>query len=105
MPTYTHICQRSECLHEWEDYYSIKADPPKTCPKCQQETAQRVISGGSGRGIVELTGHDLDAKIKEDVRQLKSEAANSEQKYANLIGEGKYQELQQGLDRGKRFRR
>ena len=64
MPTYLHICTDKECAHEWEDFYSITEDPPQCCPKCGKETAKRLVSGGSGKGIVELTGHELKAKIK-----------------------------------------
>jgi hypothetical protein len=41
------------------------------------------------RGQVELTGKDLDAKIKSDVRHLKNKARTNENFYANLIGEDK----------------
>lgn len=104
MPTYLHECSNKECNNEWEDFYSIKKDPPKTCPKCNQETAQRVISGGSGRGIVELTGTDLTDKIKSDANQIKRDMNKSEKLYSNLLGEGKYQEMQQRIDKNKRNR-
>jgi hypothetical protein len=52
-----------------------------------------------------LTGHELTAKIKEDVAQLKRDTGNSEKIYSNMLGEDKYQSMQQSLDRGKRFRR
>lgn len=87
MPEYEHICVAENCKNEWCETYSIKADPPKVCPKCNQETAKRVISGGSGRGIVELSGSEIAAKIKEDVREIKKKAANNENYMANLIGE------------------
>lgn len=102
MPTYEHACSNPECNHEWEDFYSIKAEPPKVCPKCNQETAQRIISGGSGRGIVELTGNDLADKIKSDAKQIQKGAAKDERKYANLLGEGRYQNLQSQMDRKRR---
>lgn len=108
MPEYEHRCQNVNCNNEWCDTYSIKADPPTTCPKCQQETAQRLISGGSGRGIVELTGNDLTDKVKSDTAKLKREMSQNENTYANLAGESTYQKLQQGIDKGKRekyFRR
>lgn len=105
MPEYEHICTAENCKHEWNDTYSIKLDPPKVCPKCLQETAQRVISGGSGKGIVELTGHELASKMKEDVVKLKKDMNSSEKVYSNMLGEAKYQEMQQSLDKGKRFRR
>ncbi len=105
MPTYIHSCTNPECLHEWEDEYSIKADPPKVCPKCNQETAKRMISGGSGKGIVELTGLDLQTKIKEDARKLSREAGGSDRVLANLIGEDRFHQIQTAEDRKPRRRR
>jgi len=99
MPTYEHTCHNPECKNEWEDIYSIKTDPPKVCPKCNQETAQRVISGGSGKGIVNLTGQDLTDKLKSDASQIQREAARDEKKYANLLGESRYSEMQTKMDR------
>jgi putative FmdB family regulatory protein len=102
MPEYDHACQNEECKHEWSDTYSIKQDPPKDCPKCGQATAKRLISGGSGRGIVELYGDDLVKKVKADAQQLKRDAAKDERTYANLLGETKYQDLQTRMDRQRR---
>lgn len=102
MPTYEHLCTDTNCNHEWEDFYSIKAEPPTTCPKCNKETAKRLISGGSGRGVVELGGNELVEKVKSDAQALKREAAASEKVYANLLGEQKYQDLQTRMDRQKR---
>ena len=102
MPTYEHLC--NTCKHEWEDSYSIKADPPKNCPQCQAETVTRLISLG-GKGVVELSGQDLVDKVKSDAQQLKKDAAKSEKVYANLLGEDKYHSLQTRMDRSKRERR
>ena len=92
MPSYEHQCLNEECNYEWEDFYSIKDDPPTTCPKCGQETAKRLISGGSGRGIVELTGHELEAKLLSDAQKIKHEAKTNENVLANIIGPEKYQQ-------------
>lgn len=99
MPTYEHRCDT--CKHEWEDSYSIKAEPPKQCPKCQAETVTRLISLG-GKGVVELTGQELVDKLKSDANKIKAEAAKDEKVYANLLGEEKYQNLQTQMDRRKR---
>lgn len=103
MPTYEHICRNKECNYEWEDVYSITKDPPKACPKCNQETAERVISLG-GKGVVELYGQDLVSKIKGDANQLKKDMKKSENVYANLLGYDKYQSLQQRIDSSKKDR-
>jgi putative FmdB family regulatory protein len=103
MPTYEHLC--NACHHEWEDEYSIKDNPPTVCPSCQVDgQVQRLISGGSGRGIVELTGQELTSKIKSDAQTLKKEMHSSEKVYANLLGEDRYQGLQSRMDRAKRER-
>ncbi len=100
---YEHLCR--SCAYEWEEEYSIKADPPTLCPKCQVEgQVQRLISGGSGKGIVELTGRDLIDKVKADTLQLKKEMYSSEKVYANLLGEDKYQRLQTQMDQAKKER-
>jgi len=102
MPTYEHKCQSLECGYEWEDEYSIKQDPPKVCPKCQKETAKRLVSGGSGRGTVELGANELIAKLKDDAKTLQKDAAKNEKVYANLLGEDRYQSMQTRMDNRKR---
>ena len=97
MPTYEHQC--TSCNHEWEAEYSIKKDPPTTCPSCHQETAKRLISGGSGRGAVELYGQDLVDKCKADAQKIKQEAYKDANKYASLLGEDRYQQIQTQMDR------
>lgn len=101
MPNYDHECQDDSCKHQWEDTYSINTPPPTTCPKCGKETAQRMISLGS-KGVVELTGKELLAKLQADAKQLVKDARKDEKLYANLLGEAKYQDLQTRLDRRKR---
>lgn len=44
--TYEYVC--TACDHEWEASQPISAAPLKTCPQCQQETAKRQVSGGTG---------------------------------------------------------
>ena len=92
MPTYLHICNAEHCNHEWEEFYSMKDDPPTICPKCKIEgKVQRLISGGSGRGIVELTGNELKAKVKQDAAEYKNRAMKDQNLRANLVGEDSYQ--------------
>ena len=90
MPTYEHIC--NHCQHEWEDVYGMMEDPPTICPECKEQgKVQRLISGGSGRGIVQLTGHDLRAHVHAEAQSWKKEAMKDEKLLANLVGEDKYQ--------------
>lgn len=90
MPTYLHLAKC--CNQEFEDFYSIKTDPPTKCPFCNIEgQVQRLVSGGAGKGIVEVTGHELKAKLKAEGQELKKSAMKSETVLANLVGESKYQ--------------
>lgn len=101
MPTYLHECTDPACGHMWEDEYSIKQDPPKICPKCNKETAKRLIAAAVG-GKVELYGQELVSKLKEDGAKLKRQAGNSEKLYANLLGEQKYNEIQSNIDKARK---
>jgi hypothetical protein len=104
MPTYEFLHQIPECNHEWELEQSIKAPIPSECPQCKaQGNIIRLISNGVC-GRVELTGHDLANKTKEDTAKFKREVYSSEKAYSNAIGDSNYQRVQQGLDRGKRNR-
>ena len=106
MPTYEFLHEVENCKHEWEEFLSITAPNPACCPKCAAEgNIVKLISGGSGRGVVELTGQDLVDKIKLDARKTKQEAAKNENVYANLLGDDRYQSLQTKMDQQKRIRR
>ena len=89
MPTYEHLCKA--CENEWEEFYSITKDPPTVCPKCKTKgQVKRLISGGSGRGIVVLTGRDLTEHCKAEGKRIAMEARTNENLKANLIGEENY---------------
>ena len=45
MPTYDYICDG--CMHEFEAYESIKADPQTTCPECLETKLRRKIGAGA----------------------------------------------------------
>ena len=45
MITYEYLC--GSCEHEYEFQQSIKDKPITTCPNCDNETLERVISGGN----------------------------------------------------------
>jgi putative FmdB family regulatory protein len=108
VPEYEYMCMSEECKHEWCETHSIKADASKTCPECKQDTAKRLISGGSGKGIVSLTGQDLVNKVKSDANSLENHASRSENYAANFVGDGLYQKKQGQIDNAKKdgsFRR
>lgn len=103
MPTYLYECPTHG---EFEEEHSIKITLEE-CPKCQSEGVEvqklkPLISGGSGKGIVELYGQDLLDKCKADAQTLKRDAAKSEKLYANLLGEDKMESLQKRIDKQKR---
>lgn len=102
MPTYPHLCKN--CQHEWDEIYGIKDAPPTICPNCKTEgMVTRLIGGGSGRGIVTLSGKDLGRKIKADAKAMTREAVANERVMANLVGEDRYHSNE--LLRGKIRRR
>lgn len=93
MPTYEHRC--NGCRHEWDEAYSMKQAPPTICPSCEEEgQVQRLISGGSGRGIVRLTGGDLRAQLMVDAGKARQRARTDENFRASIIGEQKYHQQQ-----------
>lgn len=90
MPTYLHLCKN--CNEEFEDFYSIREEPPTKCPLCNVEgQVQRLVYGGSGRGIVELTGNELKEKLKQEGQELKRMAMKDENLRANLAGESNFE--------------
>lgn len=105
MPTYLYLCETTN--EEFEEFHSISS-VLDDCPLCKEAGRQphkpkRLIAGGSGRGIVELTGYELEAKIKSDGEKLKRQAMQSENTLANLVGEGRYHSNE--LDRSRSRRR
>ena len=44
MPVYEYKC--TDCDHKWEKEQRITEDAIKSCPKCNKETAKRLISNG-----------------------------------------------------------
>jgi putative FmdB family regulatory protein len=107
MPEYEYVCQSETCNNAWCETHSIKDNAHTTCPACHQETAKRLISGGSGRGIVSLVGQDLVNKVKQDASSIESHASKNENFAANFLGDI-YEKKQQQIETAKRdgvFRR
>lgn len=46
MPTYEYVCKN--CGYRFEELQSIAAEPIKTCPQCEKDTVERLVSGGAG---------------------------------------------------------
>jgi len=97
MTTYEHKC--NFCEEEFEAVYGMTVPPPTLCPLCNKEGGvERLISGGSGKGIMILRGEELKQKIKSETNVLRRDASQNERSYANLIGESKYHEQQLNKD-------
>jgi putative FmdB family regulatory protein len=45
MPTYEYVC--ASCNNAWEELQKISEPAVTVCPKCEQSTAKRQISGGT----------------------------------------------------------
>ncbi|MBN1448897.1 MAG: zinc ribbon domain-containing protein [Bacteroidetes bacterium] len=46
MPTYDYACKK--CGHRFEVFQSMKDPVLTTCPRCEQESLQRLIGAGAG---------------------------------------------------------
>jgi len=46
MATYTYRCDK--CGHEFDAVQRMSDDPLKKCPKCEEESLKKVITGGAG---------------------------------------------------------
>jgi putative FmdB family regulatory protein len=101
MPTYLYFC---DTHGEFEEYHSITIKLTR-CPQCKEagkdQEIKRLIPQGGAKGVVELTGHELVAKTKEDAQKFKREVYANEKAYANVVGDGVYQGLQKRIDRNK----
>lgn len=94
MPTYEYLCKNVECVGEFEEYHSIVIKLTE-CPHCLaagrgSQPIDRLISGGSGRGIMDQTVAEIKAGMAESVRKINQRAARDENFAANIIGESKY---------------
>lgn len=105
MLTYEYICENAECLNEWEEEAEIVDPKQTTCPKCLQETAKRLISGGSGKGIVSLEGYELLDHVQNETQKMRIKANTNENYLSNLVGENRYQSNVTSYDSQRSIRR
>lgn len=98
MTTYEHQC--NACNKEFEQEYGMTEPVPTLCPLCGIDgQVKRLISGGSGRGIVSLTGHELKSKLREEGRQLKRSALSNEKVLRDLVGDDKIQQTTVSMEK------
>jgi hypothetical protein len=107
MPTYEYLHRIETCNETWEDWRSIVNCVPKNgnivCPKCGgTENIELLVSGGSGKGTVELSGAEYKAKLVSDAAEYKKHVYSNEAAYANIIGPDKYQTIQTQMDKYRR---
>ncbi|MBU4445336.1 MAG: zinc ribbon domain-containing protein [Candidatus Marinimicrobia bacterium] len=83
MPTYDYFCKN--CQYEFEAFQSMSADPIKICPKCEQASIMRRISGGTGlifKGsgfyITDYTKKNSSTSTKESKSKTSTSAAKTE---------------------------
>lgn len=98
MPVYEYECDL--CTYQWEDIVKMSDPLPEECPECKKTGHVKKIPSICV-GKVELTGSDLKKQIKEDTKKLKKEIYSSDKKYSNFLGEDRYQNLQQKIDKNK----
>lgn len=97
---YLYLCEVAN--REFDAEHSIKIELEE-CPLCKEANLpihkpKRLIAGPTA-GRMEYSGQELVEKVKEDAQKYKKEVYGSEYKYASIIGETKYNELQTRLDR------
>lgn len=105
MATYLYECLGEGKHGEFETEHSIKIKLEE-CPRCQEaglgsQPVRRLIAAATP-GKVELVGQDLVDSIKRGAKDLEKSASKNENLYSNLIGEGKYNQIQTQLDRRRR---
>jgi putative FmdB family regulatory protein len=98
MPTYEYLCNHPECVGEFEEFHSITFKLEE-CPHCEVagrgvQPVQRLISGGSGKGIMEKSFNELRESLPGDIAKIKQRASKDEKFLANLVGETKYHKNQ-----------
>jgi putative FmdB family regulatory protein len=94
MPTYEYLCSNPDCIGEFEEFHSITTKLEE-CPHCKTagrgvQVVQRLISGGSGKGIMEQSFSEMKAALPGQIAKIKQRAARDENYLANLVGETKY---------------
>lgn len=94
MPTYLYKCVNENCVGEFEEYHSI-VTKLEECPHCQEagrgvQGVERLISGGSGKGIVTQTAEEFTASLPSEVGKIHRRATADTNFLANLVGEKKF---------------
>lgn len=78
------------CKYEFEDFYNSYNPKIEECPECKSKNLVQLISMCKTKGSVELTGHELNAKVKEDTNKMRQRLKTDESFRANIVGESKW---------------
>lgn len=94
MATFLYICKTND--EEFETEHSVKVELEE-CPICkdkglEQHKPYRLIAG-STIGRVQLTGHELTAKTKEDINKMREKARTDSNFMANIVGESTFNNM------------
>lgn len=92
MPTYEYFCPVVK--EEFEEFHSIMI-VLDDCPLCKEagrepHAPQRLISGGAGKGIVELSMAEIKASMPGEVAKINQRARTDQNYLANLVGENRF---------------
>lgn len=85
---YEHKCY--DCQYEWEEYYSIHADPPTTCPSCKKEGHVKRLISGAPAVRVRLGRMEKKEQIARESKDIERRFQTDEKFRANMVGEEKY---------------
>ena len=101
MPTYEYLC--TVINEEFEDYHSntFKLEECLLCKAAGRENHEpkRLISGGGGRGIVQLTGKEYTDQLAVDGLKMRKEIYSSEKMLSNVVGPDLYEKNQRARDK------
>jgi putative FmdB family regulatory protein len=84
MPTYEYVCE--SCGHRFDEFQSMKEDPLKICPKCEQSSLRRLFGCGAavlfkGSGFYETDyrseSYKSAAKADQEAASKSTSAASS----------------------------
>lgn len=87
MPFYDFQCQK-DSEHIFEELVN-RDEPNPPCIECGSETSK--MPSLVAKGVVELSPSEISSKIAQERKSLNRELLSDEKKYANVMGESKYE--------------
>jgi putative FmdB family regulatory protein len=99
---YEHKCY--DCGHEWEESYSIHADPPTTCPSCQKEGHVRRLITGAPAVKVKLGHKEKKAQLRQEAKEMKHKYNTDEKFRARTLLRSRLNKAVKGLCLANKFK-